>query len=332
METPADTNEGPIAARIFVDDVEEVRYTVDPWQLRMNQLSCGRLHAAFALAQVHGILLTREFWSHRLAATGLTPPGYVALAGPCAPEGFSWCGSPTGSNGLAYSLDSSEIDFVTLDRDEHWTMLIPIALIEDHLGEELAADLLPKVRRLTGDPRRIAQLRSLVLRAIEMLSKNDTCGTDHRVLTMLEKQLLDTAVGVLLNCDGMKLDSVQAAQRFLAYRRVRGLIEHLRERPSIQQLAKESGVGRRSLEVGFKQAMAISPQRYSRYVRLNGLHRELLLAVPGTLTVTEAAQRWGFRELGRTSGYYRELFGELPSDTLHRHESSGGIRLVDALH
>jgi hypothetical protein len=31
-----------------------------------------------------------------------------------------------------------------------------------------------------------------------------------------------------------------------------------------------------------------------------------------------AAHRWGMGELGRVAGQYRELFGELPSETLDR--------------
>ena len=35
-------------------------------------------------------------------------------------------------------------------------------------------------------------------------------------------------------------------------------------------------------------------------------------------TVTAAAARWGFQQMGRLSAQYRDLFGESPRDTLRR--------------
>jgi hypothetical protein len=45
----------------------------------------------------------------------------------------------------------------------------------------------------------------------------------------------------------------------------------------------------------------------------------------------KAMQSGGSTELGRTSGYYRELFGESPSDTLRREPPGANVRLKDAL-
>jgi AraC-like DNA-binding protein len=40
------------------------------------------------------------------------------------------------------------------------------------------------------------------------------------------------------------------------------------------------------------------------------------------MTITEVAKRYGFSELGRFSGVYREVFGETPSATLWDHRSN----------
>ena len=76
----------------------------------------------------------------------------------------------------------------------------------------------------------------------------------------------------------------------------------------------------------------MSPQSFARHVRLNGWHRDLLNASPQLQTVTRIAEDWGFSELGRAAGYYRELFGELPHETLQRDFVSDGSRLADALY
>lgn len=340
MEAAVDTGDGestenteqPSVGRIAVGDIEELQYSVDPWDLRMDQLSGGRLRAAFSVVQLRGILLTREFWSHRVVAAGLTPAGYVAVAGACAGDGFNWCGSQIGSGRLVFAVDATDIDFVTADEDDHWVVLIPVTLLADRIGEELFADLLRIDRTLVGDPRAIARLSALVVHIIGFLGALGDCLVDPEVLVRLEDQLLAAVVHCVLRGQIGYIDPAQATRRFLAYQQARRRIEADCGRISVDELAEQCGVSRRSLEKGFKEALAMSPQSFARHTRLNGWHRELLLALPQAHTVTAAAENWVFSELGRAAGYYHRLFGELPRDTLHRDGATHGARLVDALH
>ncbi|MCU1409258.1 MAG: AraC family transcriptional regulator, partial [Microbacteriaceae bacterium] len=57
---------------------------------------------------------------------------------------------------------------------------------------------------------------------------------------------------------------------------------------------------------------------YLRDFRLEQVHKELLAAEPGAVTVTEVAARWGFVHLGRFAAAYRQRFAERPSDTINR--------------
>jgi len=43
-------------------------------------------------------------------------------------------------------------------------------------------------------------------------------------------------------------------------------------------------------------------------------------------TITLIANQWGTSELGRMAGWYRELFGECPSETLAKMHNTGGDR------
>jgi AraC family ethanolamine operon transcriptional activator len=46
-------------------------------------------------------------------------------------------------------------------------------------------------------------------------------------------------------------------------------------------------------------------------------------SAPGNVTVGEVAMQQGFIELGRFAQYYRNLFGEYPSETLRGRRASG---------
>ena len=69
------------------------------------------------------------------------------------------------------------------------------------------------------------------------------------------------------------------------------------------------------LERAFREAFGVSPRHFLMVRRLAAVRRELLRGRAQT-SITEVATRWGFFHLGRFSQDYRELFFELPSQTL----------------
>jgi AraC-like DNA-binding protein len=95
--------------------------------------------------------------------------------------------------------------------------------------------------------------------------------------------------------------------------------EHLAERITLDDLAEHCGMSVRSIQSGFRQDLSTTPVAYIRDQRLLKVRAELMSAAPGDhLTVTDAAQRWGFTHLGNFSVLYRQRFGESPSRTLRR--------------
>jgi AraC family ethanolamine operon transcriptional activator len=145
--------------------------------------------------------------------------------------------------------------------------------------------------------------------------ENRSYRGNHLLLNAIQSQLLGAVTELLLSTSA-SADCETPRKRFLACRRALRHAEKLKRPVSVDDLAAQAGVSRRSLEVGFRETLGISPRRYLRYMRLNGLHRDLRRASLEQTTVKEAATHWGFVELGRTAVEYRELFGEPPSTTL----------------
>jgi AraC family ethanolamine operon transcriptional activator len=316
--------------QIHAADIEELNYAVWPWDLRMQQMSPGSFLADLDFAQVNGILLTHERWSRRVTATGATPPGYLALAGVCSERTCTYSGAHIGARSIMCGRDATDIEFATPDRAEHWVMLVPIDLITGYLGDRLAAELLPWGRSFTSDPQTIRQLGTQVIRLIAKLRDNAWCRTDDLLRKAIQAQLLGAATE-LLACAERDGDRATPRKRFLACRRALRHAEKLNHPISVDELAATVGASRRALELGFRESFDISPQRFLRRVRLNGLHRDLRRASRAQASVTEAATHWGFVELGRTAVEYRKLFGEPPSTTLARSSPLDCQRLADAL-
>jgi transcriptional regulator GlxA family with amidase domain len=92
------------------------------------------------------------------------------------------------------------------------------------------------------------------------------------------------------------------------------------DRPlSIDAMAAAANTSRRTLHRAFGAVLDETPQSYVRKLRLHRIRSDLASDAETFCTITVAANRWGIGELGCLSGWYRELFGELPSETLaHR--------------
>lgn len=94
--------------------------------------------------------------------------------------------------------------------------------------------------------------------------------------------------------------------------------EHAQEPISAADMARAAGVSVRSLREGFRRHLGTTPLAYLRSVRLSLVRRDLLAVAEGRApgNVTDVALRWGFTHLGRFTGYYRQTYGETPSQTL----------------
>jgi len=98
------------------------------------------------------------------------------------------------------------------------------------------------------------------------------------------------------------------------------------DRPlQVPALSRALGVSERTLRKLFNEIHGQPPSRHLRMLRLAQVRRVLLSARGQLVTVTGIATDFGFGELGRFSVEYRKVFGESPSETLHRGRLSKGM-------
>jgi len=86
---------------------------------------------------------------------------------------------------------------------------------------------------------------------------------------------------------------------------------------TLNELSRDSGVGGRSLEYGFREIYGTTPLNFARSLRLTRSRMALLQARSYT-PINEIASAFGFRHMGQYSRDYRRRFGETPSATLAR--------------
>ena len=85
---------------------------------------------------------------------------------------------------------------------------------------------------------------------------------------------------------------------------------------SMSELCHAANACESSVRQAFVEVFDMPPTQYFQFRLLNALRKELLRADPREDTVTRVASSLGVTHFGRTSGRYREVFDEVPSETL----------------
>ncbi|NER93154.1 MAG: helix-turn-helix domain-containing protein [Symploca sp. SIO1B1] len=96
------------------------------------------------------------------------------------------------------------------------------------------------------------------------------------------------------------------------------MLTNLEKPLTLKQLAQDLGSSSSALLYGFKDLFGISPMRYLKVQRLNAVRQHLKAREPESCTIAVLAGQFGFYSPCHFTRDYKAMFGELPSETLHK--------------
>jgi AraC family ethanolamine operon transcriptional activator len=199
---------------------------------------------------------------------------------------------------------------------------------------------------LNESPAAVA-LRQLLEGYFLLVDQREDLALEPQRIQRAREDMLDLLRLTLLSGAGSPEDEVKAPhprRRALALAIEEWLWRQLDEPGAppvtLAGASRELEVSIRSIQLAVEEYFGINFVRFARLARLHQVHSALVLG-PAT-NVSEAATRHGFWHLGRFSRYYREVFGEPPSQTLRgarrRPATSAAVRrrlmrrTLEALH
>lgn len=299
--------------------------------VQLRQLTRGEFVGTNVACNLDNMLLYKDHWSQSLLANGVVPDDYILLG---APVGYShpleWCGVTMGKHHVALAKPGCEIDFKIAANGKHMAMVLPIALLRDRLGSETTERLLKSGRELLSAPDWLThRFFYKLLYLIDFYQKPSHATDPDPTQANWEAELVDDLGEIIWHDSKAKTDSPRTNRKIV--RCAVKAAENVKEPINIPRFSEIVGVNQRSLEQAFKQQLGVTPKQYITLRRLHGVYAELFQRPADSRCVTEVANAWGFTELGRFSGEYRKLFGELPSQTLQGRSNSRMPRLLENL-
>lgn len=307
---------------ISTSDIDELSQFQVNKNRRYTQLQPGKLKGHYLEVNLGGVQVFREKLTAGALIEAAPTSNFVPFAAILSnTEDFNFCGKPRQKNTILQATggfwDASfknDLSFVvaafnkeTFSRD-----------IERLTGQEIPYNWLISKASLT-DPLALNHYAQGLNNIINIIQKKPEILVKTNVLRMLGDSILSLLFQVLSITTPFDNQKSNQSNRLLGVRRV---IDYLHDYahtiPTIPELCQIANLSERSLQYGFKEYLGMTPIRYLRVLRLNGVRRELLISHPKKDRIVDVALNWGFIELGRFSGEYRQLFQELPSITLNK--------------
>ncbi len=302
--------------------------------LRLSQLSNGRLNGALVTSRLGRLQLLRLQVNRRLHVAGAKPRDQRMIALSLLPHGCApplrAHGTPIGPEAL-FGLDPSvEVHLSTPEQLDLAVVMLNPSALPGWSADQVFPDLETKAFRSNCLPIGAScavQLQRWLLNRLPLREELPSAGEESpSALGSGEDSLLPLLVEALEHGLHQRGGPSRPPARIELVKHLQHWVEaHPLEPISLESLCREGYAGRRSLILGFQEHLGMGPMAYFKLQRLHGVRRALLAARPGTVTISGLAARWGFLNPGHFARDYRRLFGELPSATLTAVGPSGSV-------
>jgi AraC family transcriptional regulator, ethanolamine operon transcriptional activator len=311
-------NTVPLLQRQSTTDLDQHARLQHGWSLRYEQLSPGRFHGEILQVNLPQVTLLREDTSIAVRQRGrlddaaygfamsLTDKADLFFNGQRVPPHAIMCGKgdevdltfPTQFSLIALAVDKDLLNPL-------WEMMYQKPL----------ASWLEKKLVLTTTDIKAQALRELHLDTLQRAVELNSRPIDELALRQLRDDILiEWIEAIPASVDVSDYPNLERRRR-LVDRTCEVMMAHAEEPISILEVCRLVGTSKRKLNYCFADVLGTTPIKYLRAIRLNGVRRDLRDAPPGA-TVQDIAAHWGFWHLSQFAKDYKNLFGELPSQTL----------------
>jgi AraC family ethanolamine operon transcriptional activator len=304
----------PRVMRARTQDFDEQASLLEGWNQRYAQLSSGHFEGAIVELLFDDINLFAESTNQALFQSGKLEAGLCAVGIPLrAVKAGTFCGE-TMRDGAAHIFSGSDgFEFYSPARLVMGGIVAPESALPDWLLERRADDR-AHLRNVAPEVMRSAsEFLSMVF---ALCKQRPSLLQSENFRRQLRSGVLCCLVDILDDEAPFQAHAATPYKRWNLVRQAREILHGEHDGSmDIEQLCRELGVSRRTLQYSFQEQVGMNPVAYLRAQRLNGV-RQMLKQGNG---VTDAATAWGFWHFGHFSQEYKKLFGELPSDTLRRY-------------
>lgn len=303
-------------------DVHDHSVAVSGWEQVYRQMTPGPFESKVVEATSTEFHFFRESTNRRIVQAGVSPAGFASIA---VPLSRSFAGTFQGQkvDGTALMLlgPGEDFRFYTPEAMHYIGVSLPVdqmnELVAVTIGEDAAEQWKRHVLPVSGEAAQVLQQRLVPF--LDATEANPTALAHPASVKRFQDEVLSVLLGLLETASGAAYkDLTHATYADIVRRCERIASESALEPVTVLGLCTALRCSRRTLQTSFQRVANVTPVEYLRALRLNAVRRLLRSTSAEELLIGDAAGRYGFSHLSYFAREYRDLFGELPSQTQRR--------------
>lgn len=311
--------------------LDEHAEALSNWNQQYDQISPGKFDGYFAEAWFDDVQVLREWTRPSVLQKGRAANESITIVVPISmSKPGLFCGQQFTSDSIMVFSSEYVFSFVApADCD-----IVATAIPQSYLAQFAENDygisemLLRGSNPIVLNPSDFClyEIKSLLIQLLNGRSKYPDAKIIENDHAVIKDVILGKVGSALASSAPSKLPSPSFKGRSYIVRQVAEYaISRIPDVPAITEICQKAKINQRLLNYAFHDVLGIRPLSYFRYLRLNGFRRELIARYSDPILIGDIAARWGFWHLSRLATEYKELFGELPSETLkcYRKKSKG---------
>jgi AraC-like DNA-binding protein len=295
------------------------------------QLDPGHLGLARIEVRGQDSFIVRIRTGARSIWTSVPEVDWIGYSIPITWKGDYLLNGMSATRNTVFKLDGAhEFDVVAESRD-FITVAIRRSVLSRMISGLIGRDFAISVdthRQLQVPEAHRDRLLGILWKPLAWAPSNGSAATFGRLPRSVEVAMIEAIANWTIEAD--QLNYSETVNRKSELRIVRDTLRNIREADcsllTIADLCNMAGLGKSRLHQAFSEIYGISPGAYLYRLRLTSIREKLLSEEAPPRSVKDVAIQHGFLSSGQFARAYRDMFGELPRQTLmNRMLSSGSV-------
>jgi AraC family ethanolamine operon transcriptional activator len=303
------------------NDFTEMEDALSTWDHRYRQISPGAFHGGLLHTQIGSLGIFRNRWERAIHYRGAVPEGTIGIGITLAQTGEPrWLGQRVAFDELIIQRCGTAAEYLSGALWDSVVFSIPEAELAQQISDITHDDPEAILRglslaRLT--PQLAAQVRQASLAYLAVAARSRATPGAPSSLPEMAQFLVQLMARALVSARPPRPVKASLNRQRQLVHKAENYVAHLSDRSlRIGLLCGEIGASERTLRNAFYNVTGTSPLAYLKTQKLNRVYRVLRDADPDETLIKQVALANGFIHLGQFCKDYKQLFGELPSETL----------------